>query len=148
MWTNIYGHDWDCHLPYLLIAYRAAVYDSTLMSPFYLLYGWEPILPTERALSEPRTTYQVDFPDYCSELVAHLSNAWALAQDNIKTAQKKQKRQYDCKSSESKLKVDDRVMIHFPSAVQGKAWKFVRLYFPSDLTHSHKCRSTTPASSQ
>ena len=124
-----YGRDWDAHLPYLLFAYRAAVHDSTLMSPFYLLYGREPILPTEQALSQPRTAYQVDFPDYCSELVAHLSDAWALAQDNIKTAQKKQKRQYDRRSSESKLKVDDRVMVHFPSAVQGKAWKFARPYF-------------------
>ena len=58
-----YGRDWDAHLPYLLFAYRVAVQDSTNFSPFYLLYGREPELPTERALSQPRTVYQVDFPD-------------------------------------------------------------------------------------
>ena len=124
-----YGRDWDAHLPYLLFAYRVAVQDSTNFSPFYLLYGCEPVLPTERALSQPRTVYQVDFPDYCTELVAHLSDAWAAAQANIKTAQKNQRVQYDRKSSESKLKVGDRVMVYFPSSIQGKAWKFARPYF-------------------
>ena len=41
----------------------------------------------------------------------------------------KQKRQYDNKSSVSKLKVNDRVMVHFPSAAQGKVWKLAQPYF-------------------
>ena len=41
----------------------------------------------------------------------------------------KQKAQYDKKSKQSQLKVQDRVMVHFPSAVKGKAWKFARPYF-------------------
>ena len=124
-----YGRDWDAHLPYLLFVYRVAIQDSTQASPFYLLYGRELVLPTATALSQPRTVYQIDFPDFCSELLVSLSDAWALAQDNIKTAQNKQKRQYDKKSSESKLHVDDRVMVHFPNSIQGKAWKFARPYF-------------------
>ena len=39
----------------------------------------------------PRTAYQVDFPDYCTELVAHLSDAWALAHKNIERAQRKKR---------------------------------------------------------
>ena len=53
-----YGRDWDQHLPYLLFAYRVAVQESTQMSPFYLLYGREPRVPTETALNKPRTVYQ------------------------------------------------------------------------------------------
>ena len=79
-----YGRDWDEHLPYLLFAYRVAVQESTQRSPFYLLYGREPRVPTDTALNQPRTVYQIDFPDYCSELVAHLLDAWALAHQNIK----------------------------------------------------------------
>jgi len=84
-------------LPYLLFAYRVAVQESTQASPFYLLYGREARIPTESALTQPRTPYQVEFSDYCSELVANLSDAWALAHQNIEKAQKKQKRQYDAK---------------------------------------------------
>ena len=121
-----YGRDWDCHLPYLLFAYRVAIQDSTQASPFYLLYGREPRVPTETALSQPRTPYQVEFSDYCAELVANLSDAWALAHENIAKAQNKQKRQYDKRSLGHQLKVGDRVMVYFPGQVKGKAWKFAR----------------------
>lgn len=124
-----YGRDWDSHLPYLLFAYRVAVQESTQASPFYLLYGREARVPTESALNQPRTPYQVEFPDYCSELVAHLSDAWDLAHRNIARAQKKQKTQYDKKATQPKLKVGDRVMVHFPSQVTGKAWKLARPFF-------------------
>lgn len=84
------------------------------MSPFYLLYGWEPRVPTETALNQPRTVYQIDFPDYCSEVVAHLSEVWALAHQYIKKAQSKQKAQYDKRSRAPKTNVGDRVMVYFP----------------------------------
>ena len=138
-----YGRDWDCHLPYLLFAYRVAVQESTQASPFFLLYGREPRTPTESALDQPRTVYQVDFPDYCTELVANLSDAWSLAHQNIERAQGKQKVQYDKRARESKLKVGDRVMVHFPSQVTGKAWKFSRPFFGP-----YKVLSLTPTNAE
>ena len=123
-----YGCDWDKHLPHLLFVYQVAVQESTQMSPFYLLYGREPRVPTETALNRPRTVYQIDFPDYCSELVAHLSDAWALAHQNIERAQNKQKMQYDKHSKTPKIKFGDRVMVYFPDQVKGKAWKLAWPY--------------------
>ena len=102
-----HGRDWDDHIPYLLFAYRVAVQESTQESPFFLLYGRDPRVPTETALTQPSTPYQVEFPDYRAELVAHMSDAWALAHQNIKLAQVKQKTQYDKHSKETKLKVGD-----------------------------------------
>ena len=124
-----YGRDWDSHIPYLLFAYRVAVQESTQASPFYLLYGREARIPTESALNQPRTPYQVDFSDYATELVANLSDAWAMAHQNIEKAQKKQKVQYDKGAAQPKVKVGDRVMVHFPNQVTGKAWKLARPYF-------------------
>ena len=62
-------------------------------------------------------------------MVASLSDAWAIAHQNIEKAQRKQKVQYDKKSSASTLKVGDRVMVFFPNQVKGKAWKLARPYF-------------------
>ena len=60
--------------------------------------------------------------------MAHMSDAWALAHQNIKLAQVKQKTQYDKHSKETKLKVGDRVMVYMPGEVKGKVWKFARPY--------------------
>ena len=47
------GIDWDKQLPYVLFAYRATIQESTKESPFYLLYGRDPRLPSECALTIP-----------------------------------------------------------------------------------------------
>lgn len=99
------------HLPYLLFAYRVTVQELTQMSPFYMLYGRESRIPTETALSQPRTPYQINFLDALSELEANLSDAWAIAHKNITKAQQKKKLQYDKKRSGSTLKVVDKVTL-------------------------------------
>ena len=55
-----HGRDWDERLPYVLLAYQVSVHQSTKESPFFLLYGRDPRLPTETALSQPTTLYTVD----------------------------------------------------------------------------------------
>ena len=45
------GVEWDERLPYVLFAYRISVQSSTGESPFFLLYGWDPQLPTELVMS-------------------------------------------------------------------------------------------------
>ena len=124
-----HGRDWDKQLPYLLFAYRVAVQESTQDSPYFLLYGRDARTPTETALSQPRTPYQVDLSDYKTELLANLSEAWALAHSHIDRAQEKQKQQYDRKSKEIRWKEGDRVMVHMPGTVKGKAWKFARAFY-------------------
>ncbi len=121
-----HGRDWDQRLPYLLFAYRASVQESTKESPFFLLYGRDPRLPTETALSKPSTPYMVDIKDYRTELVTNLSDSWSLAKENIKVAQCKQKREYDKRAKVPQYEVGDRVMVHMPGEVRGKAWKLAR----------------------
>jgi transposase InsO family protein len=57
---EVQQHDWDEQLPYLLFAYRSSIQESTRESPFCLLYGRDPRLPTETVLSKPVSPYQVD----------------------------------------------------------------------------------------
>jgi len=45
------GRNWDEQLPFVLIAYRTSVQESTQESPFFLLYGRDPLLPSELGLS-------------------------------------------------------------------------------------------------
>ena len=123
---EIHAHDWDEHLAHLLFAYRVSAQESTKESPFYLLYGRDPRIPTETALSHPTSPYNVNPDDYKIELMASLTNAWKLAKDHIVKAQQSQKHYYDRKSKPTSLKVGDRVMVFMPAEVRGKNRKLVR----------------------
>ena len=120
------GRDWDRRLPYVLFAYRTSPQESTKESPFFLLYGRDPQLPTEAALTRPKTRYQVDLEDYKTELVSGLSEAWTLARQQVQKAQKQQKRYYDRRATSTTFQVGDRVFTYMPSAKTGKAYKFAR----------------------
>ena len=58
------GKDWDKHLPYVLFAYRSGLQQSTGESPFYLLYGQDPHLPTDKVLNVPVDQRNIDLRDY------------------------------------------------------------------------------------
>lgn len=64
--------EWDKQLPLLLFAYRSVVQESTKESPFFLLYGRDPRLPTGTILEQTRTTYLCDAEDYQTELFINL----------------------------------------------------------------------------
>ena len=49
--------EWDKQLPMLLFAYQSTVQDSTKESPFFLLYGRDPWLPTASDVDLPRPAY-------------------------------------------------------------------------------------------
>ena len=122
--------EWDKQLPMLLFAYRSTVQDSTKESPFFLLYGRDPRLPTASDLALPRPAYTVDLDDYKTELTTSLANARECARQQIQQSQKKQKLYYDRKSKdpESTYRVGDRVMVYMPSEVTGKNRKLARPY--------------------
>ena len=134
------SRDWDTGLPYVLFAYRASLQQSTAKSPFFLLYGRDPHLPTEAALSPPQERYPIDLDDYKSEVMTKLSDAWELARKNIQKAQGRQKRQHDRISRPSQFKAGDRVFVYMPAAKSKKAHKFPRPFqgpYPVVSTHGN-----------
>ena len=122
------GKDWDEKIPYVLFTYRTSAQESTQESPFFLLYGRDPNLPSPEILSTPVERAYVDLNSYREELVVDLSDAWDLARSNVKKAKKRQKNNYDRNSKDVPLKVGDRVFLFVPSMKQGRAYKFARPY--------------------
>ena len=120
------GKDWDKQLPYVLFAYRTSCQESTKASPFFLLYGRDPKLPTTAALNPPVDRVELNLADYQTEVAIRMSNAWESAKVAIKKAQKQQKTQYDKRARDPKLSVGDAVFVYFPAKKSGKAYKFAR----------------------
>ena len=85
------GKDWDRHLLYVLFAYRSSLQQSTGESPFYLLYGRDPHLPTNEVLKTLVDRRNIDLRDYKEEMTHRFSTAWQLAQAEISKAQGRQK---------------------------------------------------------
>ena len=126
--AKTFGPEWDLYLQHLLFAYRSKPHASTGESPFYLLYGRDPRVPTETALTKPRTPYQVDLDDYRIELTHGLTEAWKLAKKNIGMAQHKQKAQYDKQAKARAYHPGDRVMVYMPHEHSGKKRKMALPY--------------------
>lgn len=122
------GRNWDERLPYVLFAYRASRQESTQESPFFLLYGRDPQLPTDSALDAPVERCHPDLRSYRQELVEGLSDAWEVARAQVKKAQQKEKRYYDRSGTLKNLKVGDRVFLQVPSLKKGTAYKFARQF--------------------
>ena len=82
------GSNRDEHLQHLLFAYCTKPHESTVKSPFFLLYVRDACIPCESLLSAKWTPYQVDLDNYKSELMFGLANAWKAARDHIQKSQR------------------------------------------------------------
>ncbi len=120
--------DWDVHLPYVLFAYRASMQESTGESPFFLLYGRDPRLPSELSLNPLQTRQFVDLDMYQGDVAARLEDAWEMARAHVRKAQKRQKRSYDWTTRQPAFAVGERVFVYMPGAKATKAYKFARAF--------------------
>ena len=118
--------EWDEKLPYVLFAYRASMQSSTGESPFRLLYGRDPQLPMETALSPTCPREEMMLDDYMTQTTREMSDAWKLAQKHVKIAQKRQKAQHDKKATAAELQVGERVFVHMPELKSGPGYKLAR----------------------
>ena len=102
------GKDWDTHLPFVLFAYRASVQESIKESPFYLLYGRDPRLPTTLEV-DAMSHEEIDVDSYKKEMSTKLMEAWEVAKVANRRAQDSQKTQYDHQTKPPQFSVGDSV---------------------------------------
>ena len=68
MLDNDSTHDWVSQLPMLQLAYNCHVHKSTLESPFWVTYHFDPRLPTFD-MDKPRPFYKQDYATNQSDLI-------------------------------------------------------------------------------
>ena len=111
---------------HVLFAYRACQHSSTLESPFFLLYGRDPQLPTPDALTPKVTRKTTNLKEYGVELHSRMSEAWSLARVHINRAQKRQKGAYDQSARGSNFQEGERVFLYKLAEQTGAKRKFAR----------------------
>ena len=95
----------------VLFAYRSTSHQSTGMSPFHLLYGHDPKLPSALDFQAPVSKFPTIESEYGWELVGELKNARDVANQNVQKKQREQKKFYDRHCKEVDLRVNDLVML-------------------------------------
>ena len=105
------GNNWDKMLGPVLLAYQATPHSSTGISPFFLVYGRTPCLPTTLDFMNPLPKFPVMETEYGAALEKELKEVRLLAKKNLQVTQRKQKIQYDRGVKLVKLKVGDLVML-------------------------------------
>jgi hypothetical protein len=129
--------DWDQHIAPVLFAYRTSKQASTRLTPFYLLYGRKPQMPT----TEMNEILHSTLLDRLFTLIEELPQQQEEARKNILKSQKKQKERHDRKVKPiRKFKIGDKVLMydaardkHFTGKLRPK-WKGP-LYIHDVLPH-------------
>ena len=127
MYVSGHHRDWDALIPFLLFAYRSSIHESTMESPFFLVYGRDPRLPIDIALDKEYDTY-LDTNDYRADVVSRLEAAISLVRDNVQLAQQKRKQYFDQKTKHRTLDVGERVWLFTPQKRKRKSTKLLHFW--------------------
>ena len=70
--------DWDEYLQAVLFSYRCSVNDATGYSPYFLLNGRTPTIPSDLSFDVLETEYK-NKEDYVQKMIERLRTAFSLA---------------------------------------------------------------------
>ena len=112
---------WDQILQPCLGAYRMSKNESTKYSPYFIMYGRDPVLPVDTLL-QPRLQYTGE--DYVPTMFEHLHNAYTQAAQNMQEARERNKALIAQSAKPSDFKPGDLVYYFDPSVQPGNSAKF------------------------
>jgi len=119
--------NWDSKIPAILSAYRTAVNDTTKFSPFYVLYGRDPVLPIDTLLS-PKYRYQGE--EYVPTMLENMHNAHHQVQHNLVKGHERNKIYYDKKAKPVNFTVGDMVYFRDPTEAAAQHSKLASNWKP------------------
>ena len=121
--------DWDEHLVALEFAYNNSVHRATGYSPFYMLYGQSPNVPSSLLRAAPSLSPAVD------EFLAQITSTLSQARDNLAKNQQEMQRQANKRKREVKYEVGQRVLVNAARLFQAPTGKLTHKWVgPFEIT--------------
>ena len=111
--------DWDQKLPFVMLAYRSSVHESTKFTPCKLMFGREVELPTDLMFGRPPGEVQLDIHGYVANAKEEMYTVYEMARIEMKKASDRQKRHYDLHQNMKTFPVGEAVWLHNPSKKRG-----------------------------
>ena len=91
--------DWDAHLPFISMAYRATPQESSGFSPNFWMFGRELAMPVDLMYPLPKTELPENHHEYVKKLKRRLQYAYELSRKTLRRSMERQKRLYNEKES-------------------------------------------------
>ena len=141
--------DWDCYIPYLMIALRSATHETTKCTPTMFQLGRELCLPINILLGPPEEA--VTIHSYNEKVQQSLEQVHYFAIENLQLASDKMKDYYDIRADSKVFQTGDAVWLHNPKQKPGLSPKIdASLGGPYTVTkiinHMLYCIQLTPRS--
>ena len=115
--------NWSVKLPYVLMAYRSSVHESTGFTPHYLVFGHETSLPLDLMYPPPPSTTTIDVHDWVSQKEKAFRQAYELVRRNETTQQRRRNNLYNKRVHGPTYKEGEYVLLHYPVVPVGKSPK-------------------------
>ena len=112
-----HGQDWEESLPACLWAMRIATNRSTGFSPFFLVFGRDPVMELDLLYGVPKQEKYGPI-EYANLLRKRLNDTFKIARENMQTSITRAKHQYREVVGGEKLKDGDLVWLFTPSLTQ------------------------------
>lgn len=122
-YVNTEQTDWSFYIPHITFAYNSSVHETTKFTPFELVYGRTPVLPTEASLMQPISNIEAQ------EIRERALLVRTMAVDNILKKQKIDKKYYDARHRPISFEVGDQVKVFVPIRKKGRSEKLLLRYF-------------------
>jgi hypothetical protein len=116
---------WDEFIPYATYVYNTTVHNSTMFTPFELVYGFQSEVPS--ALREPPTVLY-NYDDYVLELKSRLQSSHEVAREKLLSNKEKSKVYYDKQSETPDVQVGQKVLIYDETVRRGRSKKLSPQY--------------------
>ena len=123
--VDYHERDWDEHIPYLMLAYRSAIHESTGCTPAKVIFGRDLRLP-DLLLGRPEEEVLSLAVDYTGDLCEILKQVHHYARYHLKVASDRMKERYDLLQSGTLLSAGDPVWFHKPQRKKGLSPKLQR----------------------
>ncbi|UYV63892.1 K02A2.6-like, partial [Cordylochernes scorpioides] len=128
MYVNVDQRNWDEILPFITHAYNTTIQETIKYSPFFLLYGREPvsILDDTNIFIEPDSE---DYDEYVSKLMEKIVRTRDIVKVNTEKSQEMMINYYNQKHRQTGYEPGDLVALWTPIRKPGKCEKLLRRYF-------------------
>ena len=112
--------NWSVKLPYVLMANRSSVHESTGFTPHYLVFGHELSLPLDLMYRPPPSTTPVDVNDWVSQKEEAFPQAYELVRRNATSQQRRRNNLYNKRVHGPTYKEGEHVLLHYFVVQPGK----------------------------